>query len=171
MERVKMWKIGSNGMKWLKILHIFLVVLFLGGILSSFALTVNLDLSNFEDVYLTYKSLGIISDHIVKVGAQGIILLGLIYGIFTRWGFIRYKWLATKWLLFIAQTFIGILVVDRLRSVNLALLDAGKIAAISDPVFIQNHSIRQAVVITQIIITLATLILSVSKPWENSKKT
>ncbi len=55
-----MWKFSSNNLKWLKMLHILLIVLFLGGILSSFALTLNLNLSNFDDVYMTYKSLGII---------------------------------------------------------------------------------------------------------------
>ena len=159
-----MWKFGSTGLKILKMLHILMIVLFLGGILSSFALIMKLDLSNFDDVYITYRSFHIISDNIVKMGAQGTILLGAVYGFFTRWGFIKHKWLAVKWLLFIAQTFIGILVVDKLMVANLALLESQQTLALANPVFIHNHYLRLYVVMGQIGLTLVALILSVLKP-------
>lgn len=84
-----MRKIGPLGMKWLKIIHLFLVVLFLGGILSSFALSWNLDVSSFEDARIGYRSLIIISDHIVRYGAIGTLILAFIYGFFTTWGFLN----------------------------------------------------------------------------------
>jgi hypothetical protein len=159
-----MRKFGSLALKLLKMMHMLLIVLFLGGILSSFALIMNLDLSNFQDVYLTYRNFNIISDNVVKLGAQGTILLGAIYGFFTKWGFIKHKWLAVKWLLFIAQTFIGILVVDKLMVANLALLETEKALALTDPIFIHNHYLRLYVVMGQIGLTLLALILSVLKP-------
>jgi hypothetical protein len=159
-----MRKFGSLGLKVLKMLHLLMVVLFLGGILSSFALIMKLDLSNFEEVYLTYKNFSIISNNVVQMGAQGTILLGAIYGFFTKWGFIKHKWLALKWLLFITQTFVGILVVDKLMAANITLLEAEKVLAISNPVFIHNHYLRLYVVIAQIGLTLLALILSVLKP-------
>ena len=79
-------KFGSLGLKILKMLHMFLIVLFLGGILSSFALLMKLDLSKYDDVYAAYKTFNIISDSVVKIGAQGTIVLGAVYGFFTRWG-------------------------------------------------------------------------------------
>jgi hypothetical protein len=159
-----MWKFGSLGLKILKMSHLLLIVLFLGGILSSFALLLRLDLSNFDEVFLTYRNFNVISDNIVKMGAQGTILLGSIYGFFTKWGFIKHKWLAVKWLLFIAQTFIGILIVDKLMVANLALLETEKALALSNPIFIQNHYLRLYVVIGQIGLTLVALVLSVLKP-------
>jgi hypothetical protein len=159
-----MRKFNSIGLKVLKVLHLLMIVLFLGGILSSFALIIKLDLSNFDDVYTSYKIFNIISDNIVKVGAQGTILLGAVYGFFTKWGFIKHKWLALKWILFIAQTFIGILVVDKLMVANIALLETEKVLALSNPVFIHNHFLRLDVVIAQIGLTLFALILSVLKP-------
>ena len=159
-----MRKFGSHGLKLLKMSHMLLIVLFLGGILSSFALIMKLNLSNFDEVYLTYKSFNIISDNVVKLGAQGTILLGAVYGFFTKWGFIKHKWLALKWILFIAQTFIGILVVDKLMMANLTLLETEKVLALSDPIFIHNHFLRLYVVIAQIGLTLFALVLSVLKP-------
>ena len=157
-------KFGSLGLKILKMLHILMIVLFLGGILSSFALLVKLDLSNYDDVYTSYQTFNILSDNVVKMGAQGTILVGAVYGFFTRWGFIKHKWLAVKWILFIVQTFVGILVVDRLMVANTALLETEKLLALSDSVFLRNHYLRLYVVIAQIGLTLFALILSVLKP-------
>ena len=159
-----MYKFRSTGMKVLKMLHLLLIVLFLGGILSSFALIMKLDLSNFEQVYTAYKSFNIISDNIVKIGAQGTILLGAIYGFFTKWGFIKHKWLAVKWILFIIQTFVGILVVDKLMVANTALLETENTLALSNPVFLHNHFLRLYVVTFQIGLTIFALILSLFKP-------
>lgn len=159
-----MRKFSSTGLKVLKMLHILMIVFFLGGILSSFALLMKLDLSNFDEVYSSYKIFNIISDNVVKIGAQGTILLGAVYGFFTKWGFIKHKWLAVKWILFIAQTFIGILIVDKLMMANMALLEAEKALALTNPAFIHNHFARLDVVILQIGLTLIALILSVMKP-------
>ena len=159
-----MRKFGSIGLKLLKMFHILMIVLFLGGILSSFVLLIKLDLSNFEAVAGAYKTFNIISDNVVKMGAQGTILLGAIYGFFTKWGFIKHKWLAVKWILFIAQTFIGILIVDKLMMANIVLLETEQVRALSDPIFIHNHYLRLYVVIAQIGLTLFALILSVLKP-------
>jgi hypothetical protein len=159
-----MRKFGSLSLKILKMSHILLIVLFLGGILSSFALLMKLDLSNYDDVYVSYKVFNIISDDVVKIGAQGTILLGAVYGFFTKWGFIKHKWLAVKWVLFIVQTFVGIFVVDQLMVANTALLATEKGLALSNPAFIHNHYLRLYVVIAQIGLTLLALILSVLKP-------
>src|SRR5574341_75443 len=166
---IDMRKFGSIGLKILKMSHILLIVLFLGGILSSFALLMKLDLSNYNDVYMTYKIFNIISDNVVKIGAQGTILLGTIYGFFTKWGFIKHKWLAVKWILFIIQTFVGILVVDKLMMTNTALLETEKVFALGNPVFIHNHFLRLSVVIAQIALTLFALILSVLKPGRSRR--
>jgi len=164
-----MRKFGSLGLKILKMSHILLIVLFLGGILSSFALIMKLDLSNFDDVYMAYKTFNILSDNVVKIGAQGTILLGAIYGFFTKWGFIKHKWLAVKWILFIMQTFVGILIVDKLMVANTVLLETEKVLALSNPLFLHNHYLRLYVVITQIGLTLFALILSVLKPGRSKR--
>lgn len=162
-----MRKLNSFSLKVLKMLHILMIVLFLGGILSSFALLMRLDLSNFEDVYSSYRIFNIISDNVVKIGAQGTILLGLVYGFFTKWGFVKHKWLVVKWFLFIAQTIIGIFVVDKLMMANIALLETTKALALTDPTFIRNHFLRLDVVMLQIGLTLCALILSILKPGKS----
>lgn len=158
-------KLGPLGMKWLKILHILLAILFLGGILSSFTLTVRLDLAAFDEVYVTYKNLLLISDNIVRYGAQGTLLVGIVYGLFTTWGFFKHTWLTVKWLIFTVQTVLGIFIVDHLMVANMALLESEGRAALRDPIFLYNHHFRQSIVVVQIGLTLFVLVISGLKPW------
>ena len=96
-----MKKIGPKGMKWLKIIHVFLVVLFFGGILSSLALNLHIDFTKYDESYLGYKNIIIISDNIVRWGAIGTLLVGFTYGFFTNWGFFKHRWVGVKFVLYI----------------------------------------------------------------------
>ncbi|MEH7526469.1 DUF2269 domain-containing protein, partial [Bacillus sp. JJ1503] len=96
--------------KWLKIIHVFLVVLFFGGILSSVALNLHIDFTKYDESYLGYKNIIIISDNIVRWGAIGTLLVGFTYGFFTNWGFFKHRWVGVKFVLYIIQTIVGIFV-------------------------------------------------------------
>lgn len=164
-----MRKLGSGGLKWLKILHIFLIILFFGGIMSSLALNLGIDFTKYDESYLTYKNIFFISNNIIRYGAIGTLLISFIYGFFTNWGFFKHKWLATKFILYIVQTLIGILVVDKLMVANMQLLETQKVLALSNPVFLQNHELRQYAVILQVVVTIFLTIISVLKPWKTKK--
>ncbi|THE13472.1 DUF2269 family protein [Bacillus timonensis] len=165
-----MKKIGPKGMKWLKIIHVFLVVLFFGGILSSLSLNLYLDFTEFNESYLGYKTIVIISDHIVRWGAIGTLLVGLIYGFFTNWGFFKHRWVGTKIVLYIIQTIVGIFIIDKLMITNMELLETQRELALTNPEFIQNHVIRQYAVYFQIAVTIFIFIISYIKPWRKKKE-
>ncbi|MBS2770367.1 DUF2269 family protein [Anoxybacillus rupiensis] len=164
-----MKKIGPNGMKWLKIIHVFLVVLFFGGILSSVALNLWIDFTKYDEAYLGYKNIVTISDHVVRWGAVGTLLVGFIYGFFTHWGFFKHRWVGVKFVLYMIQTVVGIFVVDRLMVANMELLETQKELALSNPVFLQNHEIRQYAVYFQVAVTVFIFIISYLKPWRKKK--
>jgi hypothetical protein len=142
-------------------------VLFFGGILSSTAIGMSLNLRNFDEVYFAYKNLMVISDNIVRIGSVGILALGAVYGLFTNWRFFKFRWLTAKWALFAAQTAIGILLVDRLMTANMSLLDTEGMMAINNPSFLFNHFLRQGIVFVQISLALLIMAISVMKPWRN----
>lgn len=162
-------KIGPKGMKWLKIIHVFLVVLFFGGILSSLALNLHIDFTKYDEAYLGYKNIIIISDHIVRWGAIGTLFIGFIYGFFTSWGFFKHKWVGVKFVLYLIQTIVGIFIVDKFMIANMELLEVQKELALRNPLFIQNHEIRQYAVYFQVFVTIFVFIISFLKPWKKKK--
>ncbi|KAB2334521.1 DUF2269 family protein [Cytobacillus depressus] len=164
-----MKKLGPIGMRWLKIIHVLLVVLFFGGILSSVALNLHINFTNYDESYLGYKNIIIISDHIIRWGAIGTLLVGFIYGFFTNWGFFKHRWVGVKFILFIVQTIVGIFIVDKLMMSNMELLETQKELALSNPIFIKNHEIRQFAVYFQVAVTIFIFIISYLKPWKKKK--
>ncbi|MCM3718865.1 DUF2269 family protein [Fictibacillus phosphorivorans] len=161
--------IGNNGLKWLKITHIVLVALFFGGIMSSVAIHTGIKLDSYEVTLETYKRIVVISDYVIRTGAVGTLIVGFIYGIFTKWGFFKHRWVTVKWILFIIQTVVGIFVVDHLMMTNMALLEKEKALALSNPAFIQNDEWRQYAVWFQVGVTLFIFIISVLKPWKKKR--
>ncbi|MCM3574559.1 DUF2269 family protein [Mesobacillus subterraneus] len=164
-----MRKIGPKGLRWLKMIHVFLVVLFFGGILSSVALNLHIDFTRYDEAYLGYKNIVTISDQIVRWGAIGTLLVGFTYGFFTNWGFFKQRWIGVKFILYIIQTFVGIFIVDELMMENMELLEMQKESALSNPEFIQNHLIRQYAVYFQIAVTIFIFIISFLRPWKKKK--
>ncbi|MGG4046567.1 DUF2269 domain-containing protein [Paenibacillus favisporus] len=161
---------SAPAMKWLKIVHIVLVSLFFGGILSSVTVNFALGLNSYEDTLKSYKVIVLISDGVIRTGAVGTLAVAFVYGFFTPWGFFRHRWLAVKWILFLLQTFIGIFVVDKLMLANLYLLETLGPAALGDPGFLRNHGLRNAFVFIQIVLTLVIFVISVIKPWKKKRK-
>ncbi|MDZ5610876.1 DUF2269 domain-containing protein, partial [Bacillus pseudomycoides] len=143
--------------------------LFFGGILSSLSLNLHLDITKYNESYLSYKTLIVICDNVVRWGAIGTLLIGFTYGFFTNWGFFKHRWVGVKFVLYMIQTFVGIFVIDKLMVANMGLLETQKELALSNPVFIQNHAIRQYAVYFQVVVTIFIFIISYLKPWRKKK--
>lgn len=164
---MKKW--NPTAMKWLKIIHIILVALFFGGIMSSVALNFGMNLGAYEHTLDAYRSMVRLSDRIVRTGAVGTLLVGFAYGLFTNWGFFKHRWIAIKWMLFILQTIIGIFIVDKLMMANMGMLETLHAGALTHPDFIRNHACRQYAVTVQVILTLVIIAVSVIKPRKKRK--
>ena len=52
---------------------------------------------------------------------------------------------------------------------NMELLETQKEMALSNPIFIQNHEIRQYAVYFQVVVTIFVFIISFLKPWKRKK--
>lgn len=160
-----MKKLGSVGIKYLKICHIVFVMLMFGGIISSVVLRFGFPLTEFDQVNISYENLKIISDHVIRYGAQGIIITSLIYSIWTPWGFKKYNWVAVKWIIFVGQTLLGIFFVDRWIEKNISMLETEKGLALTNPAFLHNHTLITFGAFAQILLIIILIWLSVFKPW------
>lgn len=160
-----MKKLTTNGVKWLKIVHLVVLVLMMGGIICSTLLRATMKLTSFDEVLTTYKLLQHISDYVVRYGAQGLLFTGIAYSVFTNWGFFKHTWVTVKWVAFMGQTVFGIFFIDRWMVKNLSLLEAEGQAALANPVFLQNHSLVVNGALAQIAVIVFLVWVSVAKPW------
>jgi uncharacterized membrane protein len=101
-------KIGAKGLKALKIFHILMAIVWIGGSLAMMAVMLLTDVNDQSSMLMRAQVLKVIDDYLIIVGAVGCVLTGILYGLFTNWGFFRHRWITIKWLLTVLMVAMGI---------------------------------------------------------------
>jgi uncharacterized membrane protein len=161
-----MKKLGSTGMKWLKIVHLIGIVIWIGGAMCMMVLAFGVPVTAFNEVKNVYATMKIIDDIIVRNGALITMITSLIYGLRTNWGFFKQRWITAKWGIFIGQLIFAIFFLSRWLEANLDILENESAAALNNPAFLRNHvsnQIGMAVMISAFILVIG---ISVFKPWK-----
>lgn len=88
------------GMKWLRILHIVSASIWFGGTVCIGVLAIICFFNLSENAFLTVAPLiPMLYKKAILPMAIFIMIQGLIYGSFTKWGFIKHRWIILKWVL------------------------------------------------------------------------
>lgn len=103
---------------------------------------------------------------VILSGLGGCTITGLIYGIFTPWGFSRHTWVIVKWL----GTVTGFLFGNQCLGVwGRRLLEMSEelgMAALQDPVFLQTQMLQRYGTIAQSALLIFLIGISIIKPWK-----
>lgn len=161
-----MKKLSSNQTRILKIIHIFFFVSWIGGGVCLISVMFFAQPALPEDIYMKYRSMQVIDDFIIIPGALGSLFTGLIYSIWTNWGFFRQRWLAVKWILTVAQILFGTFALGPWLNGNVDIALKLRGTALSSPEFSQNASHIQIWGTVQVLFLLFMVIISVIKPWK-----
>jgi len=165
----KEWMLGTRGQKWLKGLHVTLVASSIGAILSvlvllflkqNFEAPENLFLIDLGIFYL-FKFL--------EYSFYGIILTGLVYSLFTKWGFFKHNWITVKWvsvLLLFVFTWIWI---GPVTTGLVALADGGFRLPGTLSEYLDYSSKGRLYSLIECVVFVFILFISVLKPWGKRK--
>jgi uncharacterized membrane protein len=165
----KMYKLGSNGTKVLKTLHLIAASCWVGGSLTLgliYFLKQGLDIP--EAVYginLTMHHIDVLI--VIIPGAMGCLLTGLIYSIFTNWGFFRHHWITVKWVITVTAILFGTFYLGPWIQDMIRMSSAGDVSANQEYLNVQKlHFIYGSI---QAVSLLFAVYLSVYKPWKRKK--
>ncbi|HEX3046878.1 MAG TPA: DUF2269 domain-containing protein [Bacillota bacterium] len=161
-----MKKLGSTGMKWLKMIHLVGSVIWIGGAMSMMVLAFGVPLTAFNEVKNVYAAMKIIDDIMVRNGVLLTMIISLIYGFWTSWGFFKQRWITAKWGIFIGQLIFAIFFLSRWLETNLVILKNETDAVINNPVFLRNHLYNQIGMAVMIAAFIVVIGISVLKPWK-----
>ena len=164
-----MKKISGSGLKWLKAFHIFFAGLWLGG---AIALTLKQFFINPNDgieLYGIASTLKFVDDFIIIPGGVGSLLSGLIYSIWTNFGWFRHNWIIVKWCINLFGLIFGTFFLGPwLNSLPPIALNQG-LSALSDPVFTQNSHMLMIFGPFQAATKVLAIFISAIKPWKRKK--
>lgn len=164
---MKLKKLNPQGVKILKMAHIFFAFSWIVGALALCTLLFATQPQSGDELYMRSQALKILDDWFIICGALGSLFTGLIYSAFTSWGFFKHRWVSVKWVLTIAQILFGTFVLGPCINGNLEISKTLRAAALSDPTFIENIRITQIGGTAQACVLFCYIVISVQKPWKN----
>jgi len=162
-------KISPQGVKILKMLHIFFAFCWIVGALAMCLLLFITLPETGDELYMRSRILQIIDDYFIIYGALGSLITGLVYSIWTNWGFFKHPWIIVKWIMTILQILFGTFVLGPCINDNVVITDQLRDAALTDPVFLNNLQGSQVWGTVQTILLLLYIFISVQKPWKKKK--
>lgn len=161
--------LGARGQKWLKGFHVTLVAFSVGAILSMLVLL--LFKQNFKAVENLFPiDLSIFHlFNFLEYSFYGIILTGLVYSLFTKWGFFKHHWITVKWaavLLLFAFTWAWI---GPVATGMVALADGGFRLPGTLSEYLDYSSKGRLFSSIECLVFVFIIFISVLKPWGKRK--
>ena len=95
-----MKKLTGSSLTVLKTLHLLFIALYFGGLFASLIIlrlhiTGNLNLADSDSELILFRLDGLM----VYYSLLGLATTSIVYGLFTNWGILKYRWIIIKWLL------------------------------------------------------------------------
>lgn len=161
-------KLKSQGIKILKIFHIFFSFCWIVGALSICVLVFIAHPKTGDELYMCSRIIQILDDYFIIAGAFGSFFTGLIYSIWTNWGFFKHRWISVKWIMVIIQMSFGTFLGPFINN-NVIIADTLRDSALTDPTFLHNLHMTQIGGGIQTIFLLMIVVISVQKPWKKKR--
>ena len=165
-----MKKMSVSQQKLLKAIHlIFAGIWFSSVILIILLPLVSKKLTTGDELYMYNVIYHYIDMYVLTPACIATLLTGLIYSIFTKWGFIKHGWIIYKWVVTLLLAIIGTFYLGPMVAKILDIADVKRLAALQDQYYQQGGVIGiWAGVISSSLLIIAVF-LSVYKPWKNLK--
>jgi len=167
-----MYKLKKRGFRILKIFHLLAVCCWFGGAASMLLLNLKSSVAVSEGVLYGINTASHLIDTwvIAAFGALGCIITGIMYGIFTTWGFFKHKWIIGKWVITAAALTTAILFLGPAVETMLELSSELGTDALHNQAYLAVKSSHLYVSLLQIALYALMIILSVIKPWGKTGK-
>jgi uncharacterized membrane protein len=164
-----MKKLNPQAVKILKIFHIlFAFGWMIGAIVLCVLIFITYPVSG-DELYMRSRILQIVDDYFIICGAIGSFVTGLIYSLWTNWGFFKHTWIIVKWIMIILQILFGTFVLGPCLNDNVVIADQLRDVALTDPTFLKNIQTTQIWGTVQTTLLLFVIVISVQKPWKRKK--
>lgn len=165
-----MKRVTGTGLKFLKIIHLLLAFMWIGGGLSMLLLLLTTLPMDGHELYMRSLVLKRIDDWLIIPGALGIIISGIVYGVWTNWGFFKHKWISVKWILTIAMVLLGTFLMGPWVNGNVYPIEKMADYTLENKEFFSNVSQTIIWGSIQVLLLLLVVIISVLKPWKTKKR-
>ncbi len=161
----------TRAQRWLKILHLLLAALWLASAITLVLLPLFVQPERNDALYGAMLAMKFIDDFIIIPAANGCLLTGIVYGIWTHWGFFRHRWVIVKWVVTLYGIIVGTIWLGPWMNRMVVLAEELGGGALSNPEYLHMRSMNLLWGGIQAGTLLLALVVSVLKPWKKKPKT
>lgn len=154
-----------NGQKWLKCAHLFFAALWVGGAVTVVLMNFFLHAQDGQALYGTNLAKKFVDDLIIIPGAMGCLLTGLIYSLFTPWGWIKHRWIALKWVINLFGVIFGTFWLGPWLNSLPEISRTQGLAALGNGAYQHSQDMLAVWGTAQMLTIVFAAFLSVWKPW------
>jgi hypothetical protein len=161
----------SKGLRWLKSFHLIAVSCWVGGGVSLILLYfVKSGVTDGGVLYGINQSIHHVDKVVVVIpGAFGCLVTGLIYSLFSNWGFFKHTWLIFKWIVTVSAILFGTFFLGPWETTMMEISGKLGMSSLSDQAYVYNERMNFIFGVIQVLILITTLFISVFKPWKPKK--
>lgn len=164
-----MKKMSPRAQKWLKCFHIFFAALWTGAAMCMLLNVFILRVGSGGELYGVVRTLKIIDDFVIIPGAMGCLLTGLIYSIWTQWGFFKHNWIIIKWVINLYGVIFGTFWLGPWLNALPPLVKERGLDVLNQAVFPHNRDMLMTWGSFQFLTIVVALFVSVLKPFKRKK--
>ena len=162
---ISKWRLGPAGIKWLKNFHILFCCLWIGAGASMTVVQLFSKPSSVEELLGYMYAINLINGYVNIIGAIGCLVTGLIYSLFTNWGFFKYYWVITKWIANIAIIILGSVVLGPAAMEMMGIIGTEGLAALNNPGYVQAKNLNTYIGLGSLLVLALLVFISIFKPW------
>ena len=166
-----MGKMGPVGQKWLKSFHILFGCTWAACGLCLTLMSLFIKPTEGLQLYGVDMSRKFIDDVLVAPSATGCLLTGVIYSLFTVWGWFKHRWITVKWLINIFGVVFGTFWLGQWLNALPPISHAEGMAALSNPIYLHARTMNLWGGALQNLTVIFAVFISVLKPWKPMKQT
>ncbi len=160
--------IGPKGQRWLKIAHVLFACMWVGG---SVALTIMVwwvAASDGMELYGKLAAMKLVDDAVIIPGANGMLLTGLLYSLFTRWGWFKHRWITVKWCINLYGVLFGTFFLGPWLNALPPIAREEGLGALAHPAYVHNHKMLLFWGTFQALTLVLAVLITVLKPWRKT---
>jgi len=166
-----MKKLTISQQKPLKAIHLISVSLWLSSVVTLMLLPiVSKNITLGDELYMYNLAYHFIDMFILTPAAIITFLTGLIYSLFTKWGFFRHGWMIYKWFVTLLIIITGTFYLGPMVTKLLEISEVKRIAALQDQYYLQGEIVGQYAAIINSSLLVIAVFFSIFKPWKNFRK-
>ena len=165
-----MKKLTPGGQRWLKSFHSFFACMWVGAAMVLSVKQFFINPASGGELYGITATMDFIDIFIIIPGAIGVLLTGLIYSIWTHWGWFRHNWISVKWVICLYGVGFGTYPLGPWMS-GLAHISQEKgLAALADPTYLHNRTMLYTFGTFQVATLIFAVFITALKPWTKKEK-